>query len=65
MREAPKVVRLMLKTRQQVHFLIEPNLGLLVLREGNLLPLGCGEEKHSVYYKAPHGELSKENRQGS
>ena len=62
---SPQGGKAMLKIRQQVHFLIEPNLGLLVLREGNLLPLGCGEEKHSVYYKAPHGEPSKENRQGS
>ena len=61
-REAPKVARLVLKTRQQVHFLIEPNLGLLVRHKANLLPLACGEEKHSVHHKAPHGEPGKENR---
>ena len=43
----------MLKTRPQVHFLIEPNLGLLVCRKANLLPLARGEEKHSVHHKAP------------
>ena len=37
---SPKVARLMLKTRQ-VHFLIEPNVGLLAPCKANLLPVGC------------------------
>ena len=52
MREAPKVARLMLKTRQ-VHFLIEPNVGLLTPCKANLLPVGCGEEKQCLLQGTP------------
>ena len=43
----------MLKTRQEVHFLIEPNVGLLVPCKANLLPVGCGEEKQCLLQDTP------------